>query len=395
MDLSFVKRGVEMNFDFATANRIIFGPGTARKVGQLASEMGSQAMVVTGKDSQRHAFLIQDLESHGIGFEQFSVPKEPTDKLIMAGIEAAQRARCDLVIAIGGGSVIDSGKAIAAMLNNQGDLNDYLEVIGKGKSIENKLLPNIVLPTTAGTGSEVTRNAVLMSTEHKVKVSMRSPMMLPQIAIVDPELTYPMPPQVTAGTGLDALTQLLEAFVSTNANPMTDAVCREGLKRAARSLEHAYQDGNDKRARYDMCVASLFGGMALANAKLGAVHGIAGPLGGMYPGPHGMVCGRLLSSVMQVNVKTLQQQLPNAIQLARYEEIARIVTADQNALAEDGIAWIQSLCDRLEVPPLSQYGLDDKGFPTLVQSALRASSMKGNPVKLTEEDVLAILQQTL
>jgi len=163
-----------MNFDFATANGIIFGPGTARQVGQLASELGSQAMVVTGKDTHRHAFLIQDLESHGVGFQQFSVPTEPTDTLIMAGIEAARRARCDLVIAIGGGSVIDSGKAIAAMLNNHGDLNDYLEVIGKGKAIENKPAPNIVLPTTAGTGSEVTRNAVLMSTAHNVKVSMRS-----------------------------------------------------------------------------------------------------------------------------------------------------------------------------------------------------------------------------
>lgn len=384
-----------MNFDFATANRIIFGPGTARQVGQLASELGSQAMVVTGKDLRRHAFLVQDLESNGIGFTRFSVPREPTDKLIMSGVEAARQAGCDLVIAIGGGSVIDSGKAIAAMLTNHGDLKDYLEVIGKGKTIENSPVPNIVLPTTAGTGSEVTRNAVLMSRKHKVKVSMRSPLMLPQIAIVDPELTYAMPPDITAGTGLDALTQVLEAFVSTGANPMTDAVCREGLRRAARSLERTYQNGNDKEARYDMCVTSLFGGMALANAKLGAVHGIAGPFGGMYDAPHGMVCGRLLPSVMQVNVKALQERKLNAIALSRYKEIAHIVTADQNASAVDGIAWIHSLCDRLEVAPLSQYGLDENGFPALVQNALQASSMKGNPIQLTEKEMFAILRQAL
>ncbi len=384
-----------MNFDFATANRIIFGPGTARQVGQLASELGRHAMVITGKVSERHAFLVQNLKFHGIRSTQFSVSKEPTAKMVASGIDVGRHAGCDLVIAIGGGSVIDSGKAIAAMLSNQGDLNDYLEVIGKGKTIEKKPVANIVLPTTAGTGSEVTRNAVLMSTEHKVKVSMRSPMMLPQIAIVDPELTYSMPPHITAGTGLDAVTQLLEAFVSINANPMTDAVCREGLKRAARSLERAYKNGNDKEARYDMCVASLFGGIALANAKLGAVHGIAGPFGGMYPGPHGMVCGRLLPGVMQMNVKAIQARRPDAIQLDRYEEIARIVTANQHALVDDGILWVRRLCDRLEVKPLSNYGLDEKNFPQLVQSAMQASSMKGNPVKLTEAEVITILRQAL
>ena len=219
--------------------------------------------------------------------------------------------------------------------------------------------------------------------------------MLPQISIVDPELSYSMPPLITAGTGLDALTQLLEAFVSIGANPMTDAVCREGLRRAARSLERAFLNGNDKEARYDMCIASLFGGMALANAKLGAAHGIAGPFGGMYPGPHGMVCGRLLPSVMQVNVSALQERQPGAIQLQRYEEIARIVTADQNASAQDGIAWIQSLCDRMKITPLSQYGLNEKGFHALVQNALRASSIKGNPVKLTEKEIETVLRQAL
>ena len=384
-----------MSFEFATANRIVFGPGAARKAGQLASKLGRHTMVVTGKNSERHAFVFQDLKTTNLRFTQFRVPKEPTDTLIMSGVEAARRAGCDLVIAIGGGSVIDSGKAIAAMLNNQGDLHDYLEVIGKGRTIENSPVPTIVLPTTAGTGSEVTRNAVLMSTEHKVKVSMRSPMMLPQIALVDPELTYRMPPHITAGTGLDAMTQLLEAFVSIGANPMTDAVCREGLKRAVRSLERAYQDGKDKAARYDMCVASLFGGMALANAKLGAVHGIAGPLGGMYAAPHGMVCGRLLPSVMQVNANALQERMPGAVALSRYKELACIVSANQNATIADGVAWVQSLCDRLEIPPLSQYGLDENGFPELVQNSLQASSMKGNPVRLTEEEMLAILRQAI
>lgn len=211
-----------------------------------------------------------------------------------------------MVIGLGGGSVLDAGKAIAALVTNLGNVFDYLEVIGKGQPLVNAPLPFIAIPTTAGTGTEVTRNAVLGSPAHGVKVSLRSPMMLPSLAIVDPELTYGLPPEITASSGLDALTQLIEPFVSVKANPMTDAICREGIRHAAKSLRTVYHNGADASAREGMSLASLFGGLALANAALGAVHGFAGPLGGMLNAPHGAICAKLLPLVMEVNIKVLR-----------------------------------------------------------------------------------------
>jgi len=249
------------------------------------------------------------------------------------------------------------------------------------------------VPTTAGTGAEVTRNAVLDSPAHKVKVSMRSPFMLPRLALVDPELTYSMPPALTAATGLDALTQLLEAFVSRNANPLTDGVCREGLQRVARSLYGAFANGNDRQAREDMCLASLCGGLALANARLGAVHGIAGPFGGTFRAPHGAVCGRLLPLVAAANIKALRERDPNAAALGRFRDAARIFTGDTGATAEAGAAWLQALCGRLETPALSTYGFASEHAPDLIAHAMRSSSMKGNPIDLTARELERILKQ--
>jgi len=251
------------------------------------------------------------------------------------------------------------------------------------------------VPTTAGTGAEVTRNAVLASPEHRVKVSLRSPLILPHVAVVDPLLTYSMPPAVTASTGLDALTQVLEPYVSGLANPLTDTVCREGLTRAARSLRRAFEDGTDAGARLDMALASLFGGLALANAKLGAVHGFAGVLGGMYGAPHGVICGRLLPFVTEANIRALQARDRDNPALARYDEISRIVTGNTLATADDGIAWIQALGDALQVPGLAAYGLAPSDFSVIVEKTSRSSSMRGNPVKLTHEEMAEILDQAL
>src|SRR5207245_11298164 len=212
------------------------------------------------------------------------------------------------------------------------ELLDYLEVIGQGRALENASTPFIAMPTTAGTGSEVTRNAVLASPRHRVKVSLRSPFLLPKIALVDPELTYDLPPSITASTGLDALTQLIEPYVSSRANPMTDAVCVDGLRRVARSLRVAFEAGrNAAAAREDMAVASLFGGLALANAGLGAVHGFAGPIGGMFPAPHGAVCAALLPDTMEVNLRALRRRAPESETLRRFDEIARILTGRPEA----------------------------------------------------------------
>ncbi len=383
-----------MRFEFATATQIIFGPGTIHDVAPEAAEMGKRAFVVTGRNPERAQPLLEQLNAHHIECVTFNVPSEPTTTIVKQAVEQARKAKSDLVIGIGGGSAIDTGKVIAAMLTNSGKLLDYLEVVGLGKPLTKSPAPYIAIPTTAGTGAEVTRNAVLAVPEHQVKVSMRSPLMLPRLAVIDPELTHSMPPSTTASTGLDTLTQLIEAYVSNKANPLTDGICQQGLKRAGCSLQKAYENGSDSNAREDMALASLFSGLALANAKLGAVHGFAGPLGGMISAPHGVICARLLPFVCQANVQALQSREPDSPALARYEQIARILTDETTAQAADPVAWVQGLCAALKVPPLTQFGLKEKDFPTVVAKAQKSSGMKGNPISLTDDELMEILKNS-
>jgi alcohol dehydrogenase class IV len=386
--------GLVMRFEFATASRIIFGKGTLKEVPPLAAEMGNCALLVTGRNVERAKPLLELLNEIGMKNYIFSVSGEPTTKLIVEGVQAARRNACEVVICMGGGSAIDAGKAIAALLTNSGDIMDYLEVIGRGRNLASAPAPCIAIPTTAGTGAEVTKNSVLTSPEHKVKVSLRSPMMLPDLAVVDPELTYSMPPSITASTGLDALTQILESFVSVKSNPLTDTICLDGLKRAARSLQQACEDGSNAVARENMAIVSLYGGLALANSKLGAVHGFAGPMGAMFPAPHGVICARLLPFVMEVNVRVLRR-LSSQQLLIRYEEVAKVLTGKSDARAEDGTAWIRDLCGTLDVPALSNFGITEDHFPELVAGSKKASSMKGNPAKLTDEELTEILRKAV
>ena len=351
--------------------------------------------MVTGGTLERADVLIDELDRARINHITLQVKGEPTTVLVLRLIEEARAADCNLVIGIGGGSVLDTGKVIAALLTNRGELMDYLEVIGKGIKIELPPAPYIAIPTTAGTGAEVTRNGVLLSPEHRVKVSMRSPLMIPRVALVDPLLTVSMPSAITASTGLDAFTQLLEPFVSRKANPLTDAICREGLRRAARSLRRAYEDGNDIPARTDMALAGLFGGLALANAGLGAAHGFAGPLGGMFPAPHGAICARLLPLVMEANIRALRERSPSSPALSRYREAALIVTGNKNTTAEDGVDWVSNLCRDLAIPPLSQFGIKADDIAMVVAKAKNSSSMKGNPVELSEKELAKILSRAL
>lgn len=382
-----------MRFEFATASRIIFGPGAVGDVPSLSAEMGKSVCVVTGRTAARAEPLLEQLHDRGVACVTFNVAGEPTTISAKAAVELARRHACDLVLSIGGGSVLDTGKVVAAMLTNAGELEDYLEVVGAGKPLAQDFAPHIAIPTTAGTGAEVTRNAVLSVPKHKVKVSMRSPLMLPRLAVVDPELTHSMPPTVTASTGLDALTQLIEVYVSNQANPLTDGICREGLIRAGRSLRRAYDDGADCSAREDMALASLFGGLGLANAKLGAVHGFAGPLGGMFSAPHGIICARLLPFVMEANVRALLTRKPDSPSLLRYAEVAQLLTGKSAAKASDGVEWIQNLCAALDVPALSEFGLTQEHFPAAVAKSQNSSSMKGNPIELTGDELLEILRQ--
>jgi len=384
-----------MDFEFNTPARIIFGSGNIKQAAPLASKMGNRVMLVTGSRAERAEFLIEDLKNNGIKTICFNVSGEPTTDVAVSGAALARKEHCNMVIGFGGGSVLDIGKVIAALLTNKGDLSDYLEVIGKGQTIDHMPAPYMAIPTTAGTGSEVTKNAVLESPKHKIKVSMRSPMMVPRIAIVDPDLTHTMPQKITASTGLDALTQLMEAYVSLKATPITDGFSREGLGRAACSLWLAYEVATDREARENMCIASLLGGLALANGGLGAVHGLAAPLGGMYKIPHGIVCARLLPYVMEANICALKQRLPESLALVRYDTIARILTGKARAKAHEGVAWIKNLCSTLNIPSLSEFGLNKEDFPVLAERAKESSSMKGNPVYLTDAELTDILEKSI
>jgi alcohol dehydrogenase class IV len=380
-----------VQFEFATATRVVFGAGSVARLGEVVAGAGTRALVVTGADPARARPAVAALA--GISCETWPVRGEPGVADVEAGVRHARARGCELVVAVGGGSALDAGKAIAALMTNDGPPLAYLEVVGEGRPLTRAPAPFFAVPTTAGTGAEVTRNAVLSA--DGVKVSLRSAAMLPRAAVVDPALTLSLPPRVTADCGLDALTQCLEPLVSCKANPVTDGLAREGLTRAARSLRRAWARGDDLAARTDMCVASLLGGMALANAGLGAVHGFAGPVGGGFPAPHGAVCARLLPPVMAANVRALRERAPQHPALARYREVAQIVTGDLSADIDDGVAWVRALADELGVRGLAAHGVREADAPALVERAQRASSMKGNPIALTAAELHAALVAAL
>ena len=375
-----------MHFEFATATRIIFGEGKAATLPDLVRSFGARALVVTDASPERAASLVAALSA-----ESIAVPGEPTVELVREGARRVAEADCEVIVSVGGGSAIDAGKAIAAIATNGGEPLEFLEVVGKGRELKAPPLAFIAVPTTAGTGSEVTRNAVLASAEHGVKASLRSPLMLPRAALIDPELTYGLPPAITAYTGLDALTQLIEPYVSARANPLVDAFCVDGIRRAAGALGRAWRDGSDKEARRDMALASLFGGLALANAGLGVVHGFAAPLGGGWKAPHGALCAAILPHGMAANIAALRARSAENPALERYAAIARLLTGNQGARAEDGIEWVRMLSDELKVPTLRAWGIAESDLPGVVEKAARASSMKANPLPLTSEELRAVL----
>ena len=383
---------MNIEVDFATSNRIIFGAGELEKLAELIRGFGDRAFVVLSPNVTAIDNLFQILEKADIGWSDFTVTHEPDVESVNKASELARSEKSDFVIGFGGGSVLDTGKAVSALLTNSGDLMDYLEVVGKGLPLKNFAKPYIATPTTAGTGSEVTSNAVIAVPQKKVKVSMRSPFLLPEISLVDPEITYSVPPETTALTGMDAFTQVIEPFVSNQSNAMVDMFCRDAIPRAANNLYRAYIDGSDKEARMNMAWVSLMGGLSLANAKLGAVHGFAGPIGGMFHAPHGAVCAALLAAVMRINVEEIQKRGDHQAVQDRYEQIARWITGDLDATINDGTAWIDQLCQKLNIPKLSKMGISAKDFPSIVDKAENSSSMKGNPVKLGREELIRILE---
>ncbi|MGF1875868.1 iron-containing alcohol dehydrogenase [Photobacterium frigidiphilum] len=378
-------------FQFMTSSRIVFGEGALINSFSTFNQFGYSVLLVTGKDNQRSEPLVNYLKQQNMRYQQVAVLGEPLIAMIEEMAAMGRRFRPDMVISIGGGSVLDAGKALAALIPNQGSVYDYVEVVGRNVPLQAKPLPFIAIPTTSGTGSEVSKNAVLRSAQENVKVSLRSTDMLPDLAIIDPTLTYGMDPIMSGCCGMDAFTHLMEAYVCGAPNPLTDMVCEEGLRRLAGAIVSACED-DDPRARSDMSFAAMLGGMALANAKLGAAHGLASSLGGRLSAPHGLITAQLAPYVMQENVLAAREA-GRADILNRYRQLACILTGRTDADIADGITWTKRTLERLNLPSVSEYGLCDTLFDQVAEDALLSNAIKGNPLPLNKERLQGILEQ--
>ncbi len=384
-----------MDFTFSTAGHIHFGQGISRSITDFIPKAVKRAILVTGSSPERHKNIIENLRNSGIDLSTVSIEGEPTVDSIAESLAVARSFEPHLVIGLGGGSAIDAGKAIAALFKNEGELLDFLEVVGKGKPLLHPSIPYMAIPTTAGTGSEVTRNSVIGVPDSAVKVSLRSPYMIPKWAVIDPELTYDLPAKVAAYTGMDALVQCLEAYLSRKSNPLSDGIALEGIRHAARSLRKACGEQLDPEAKSDMCIASLCGGIALANAGLGAVHGFAGPLGGMTNAPHGALCASLLLSVLRTNFDIASRRASSDALLGKFDQVAQIVTGNPSAKGNYAIAWFESLLKDLPLASLSELGFTESMIPEAVKKSAQSSSMKGNPIDLDSADLREILEDCL
>ena len=357
-----------MTFDFFNVPRIVFGRGVIARLGEFVPTPSRVMLIYNGGKPEI---------PHAVEFRQRG---EPTVSDVDAALALARDADADFVIGCGGGSAIDAAKAIAGLLANGGVASDYMEVVGKGQKISNPAIPWIAIPTTAGTGADVTRNAVIGWPEKKFKASIRSELLMAKIALIDPELAVDLPAEVTARSGMDALCQCIEAYVSMNATPMTDAVAIKGVELAGRFLKRAFDDGHDLEAREGMALAALFSGIALTNAGLGAVHGFAAPLGANFPVPHGTVCGLLLPHVIDAN---------------RAAGAAREKYADIDRVLPGGLERCRDLVRGLGLPSLSSFGVTDADIEPMIQLARQASSMRYNPVTLVDDALREILRKSL
>lgn len=378
--------------EFATASRIVFGPGVAAELPTIVAALGSRVLVCTGSDPARHRKLLDTLR---VPMEILTAGGEPTVESAREGVRRCTEFDADVVVGLGGGSSIDLAKAIAMLQGNGGDPVDYLEVVGRGQPITRPSVPTIAVPTTAGSGAEVTANAVLAAPEHNRKVSLRAASMLPAVALVDPLLTLGCGPGVTAASGLDALTQCLEPFVSPMATPFSDLYAADGLQRVGRALRAVHHTPGDVDARAEMSLVSLFGGLALANAKLGAVHGIAGVIGGLVAAPHGAICAALLVPVTKLNVRLLRERDPEGAALHRYGRAAQLLTGDPTATIDDGLDWIRATVTMLGIPDLAGLGVPtlEPGILTEIATmAAAASSTRGNPVRVTPAELRDCLE---
>ena len=384
-----------VHFDLAVPADIRFGAGRVSEVPDALAGLGaSRVLELTGRTTSRADEIRSALSKAGISSIPFGVATEPSIERVRAAMTLLADAGCDAVLGFGGGSAIDVAKAAALLASSGIDPLEHLEVIGAGRPIERPGLPCVAVPTTAGTGSEVTRNSVLSG--GGVKASLRSPLMLPKVAVVDPDLLAGLPSATIAASGMDALSQLIEPLLSQRANPFSDALARDGIGRSARSLLRAYQERmEDAAVREDLALASLFGGICLANSGLGAVHGIAAAAGARLAAPHGAVCAALLAAAMEVNLQVLRERAPEHPALLRRAEVALLLTGHPDATPEDGIVWLQEITAALSIPGLASYRLSEDEIPAVVTAAQKASSMRGNPIELTDAEVTEIVTRSL
>ncbi|MEW6071229.1 MAG: iron-containing alcohol dehydrogenase [Planctomycetota bacterium] len=385
-----------MEFDFSTAGRIVFGAGALARLAALAAPLGRRALLVTGERSADESGVADSVGAAIAVAARARCAGEPSVADVDRAVAAARAERCDFVVAVGGGSALDCGKAAAGMLTNPGSLEDYLEGVGKGLVLARPPVPLIAVPTTAGTGSEATKNAVVSGPGYKK--SIRSPLLLPTVALVDPDLLASVPRPVRAACGLDALTQVLEPTLSRNAGPLTDALSLTGIRAAARALPAYVADPADAAARAGMALASLLGGISLANAGLGAVHGFASPLGAQFPIPHGVACGTMLAAVVETNLAAARGTPAEERVASRFAAAAEALLdrrfADRAAALRAGLARLHALQAELGVPRLAALGVRDEHLPAIVAGA-RGSSMRTNPVNLTDAELTAALRRAM
>jgi alcohol dehydrogenase class IV len=387
-------------FDFFSVTQVVFGAGRWDQLGVFARPLGSRSLLVTNAGDPGDGGLVDRtlrlLEQSGVAATCVRQRGEPRVEDVQRAVAVAREQDCDLVIALGGGSAIDAGKAVAGLLTNGGSVLDYMEVIGQGRKLTQPAAPWIAVPTTAGTGAEVTRNAVIGCPEKRFKASLRSELLLPRIALIDPCLAVGVPRHVTACSGMDALCQLIESYTSNRSQPLTDALALRGIQLAARALPRVVAAGDDLEARAQMALAALISGIALTNVGLGAVHGFAAPAGANYPIPHGTVCARLLPPVIEANVAAMRAEDRDHPGLAKYAEIGRALTGTNDsgsAAIEAAVRYLNDLVQQLQIPPLRQFGLTPEGFADLVALARQASSMRYNPVALSDAALTEVLHK--
>ncbi len=384
-----------MQLEFTMPTKIVYGSGSLFKLSKLAKGYADNYLLVYGDTSLENMGILgkieQQLKNEKIEYHYYKgITREPTLDMIEKGLNIARQYNCNGVISIGGGSVIDTGKAIAGLITNGGHIIDYLEGVGKGKTLKKDGAPFIAIPTTAGTGAEVTKNAVISSKSKNFKKSFRSEKLFACLAIVDPLLTLSLPQHQTAITGMDALTQLIESYISKFSNPITDVIAQKGIGLAGKSLKKAYDDGTYIAAREYMALASLLSGVCLTNSGLGAAHGIASALGSYYPIRHGMACAILLPHVMEINLISSEDKLSDIGTILTGEEFK-----DTYEGARTAIDYIKELNKHMNLPSnLKPYKISEDMVPVLAKAS-RGNSMSGNPVYLSDDDIAELLARLI